>query len=55
MKTLEISYRKVKISNSPRGQNFHFSARVKRFVVYLKKMSPGGGISPRGEFHFAYV
>ena len=38
----------VKISISPRVGNFQFSARRERYV-YLKK------ISPRGEFHLAYV
>ena len=48
VKTLKISCRKVKISISPWGGNFHFSARGESYV-YLKK------ISPRGEFHLAYV
>ena len=48
MKTFKISYRKVKISISPRGGNFQFSAQDERYE-YLKK------ISTRGEFHLAYV
>ena len=47
MKTRKIC-RKVKISISPRGGTFQFSARGERYV-YLKK------ISPRGEFHLAYT
>ena len=35
MKTYEISYRKVKLSISPWGGNFQFSARDERYV-YLK-------------------
>ena len=38
----------------PRGKNFPFSARGER-RVYLKKNSPWAEISPRGEFHLAYV
>ena len=40
MKTCKISSRKVKISISPRGGNFQFSARGERYV-YLKKTHPG--------------
>ena len=39
MKTCKISCRKVKISISPRGGNFQFSARGERYV-YLKLNSP---------------
>ena len=45
MKTFKISYSKVKISISPQGGNFHFSARSESYV-YPKK------ISPRGEFQY---
>ena len=48
MKTFKISYRKIKISISPRGGNFHFSVGGESYA-YLKK------ISPQGEFHLAYV
>ena len=41
MKTFKISCRKVKISISPRGGNFQFSARGERHV-HLKKISPWG-------------
>ena len=46
MKTFEISCRKVKISISPWGGNFQFSARGER-CVYLKS-------HPGGEFQLAY-
>ena len=54
MKTLKISTRKVKISISAWDGNCQFSARGER-CVYLKKNSPRGEISPRGEFHLAYA
>ena len=54
MKTCKISRRKVKISISPRGGYFQFSARGERYV-YLKKNSPRAEILPRGEFHLAYM
>ena len=44
MKTCKISCRKVKISISPQGGNFQFSARGERYV-YLKKIHLE--ISPR--------
>ena len=45
MKTSKISCRKVKISISPRGGNFQFSARGERYM-YLKKIHPGMSFPP---------
>ena len=49
IKTCKVSCRKIRISISPRGENFQFLARGERYV-YLKKNSPPVEISRRGEF-----
>ena len=55
MKTLKISYRRSKYLFHPEVRIFIFQPELKGSSFISKKMSPDGGISPRGEFHFAYV
>ena len=54
MQTFKTSCRKVKISISPWGGNFQFSAQGEWYVC-LKKISPRGEFSHQIEFHLVYV